>query len=84
MPIGGGCLGGEGIGISNRMGYLKRGVANIFKRMECFGAAFAEWFHPEKQLGLALARDNHLSLSRKLPSPAITTSRYRENYPRPR
>ena len=56
-------MGGEGIGISNRMGYLKRGVANIFKRMECFGAAFAEWFHPEKQLGLALARDNHLSLS---------------------
>ena len=32
--------------ISNRMGCLKRGIANIFKRMECFGATFAEWFHP--------------------------------------
>ena len=84
MPIGGGCLGGEGIGISNWMGCLKRGVASIFKRMECFGAAFAEWFHPEKQLGLALARDNLCSLSRKLPSLTITTSRYRENYPRSR
>ena len=77
MPIGGGCLGGEGIGISNWMGCLKRGVArvsnrmewsdevfvNISKRMGCFGAAFAEWFHPEKQLGVALARDNYLSLS---------------------
>ena len=68
-------MGGEGIGISNRMGYLKRGVANIFKRMECFGAAFAEWFHPEKQLGLALARDNHLSLSRKIGSPPIIFKR---------
>ena len=91
MPIGGGCLGGEGIGISNWMGCLKRGVArvsnrmewsdevfanisnwmgclkrrvaSIFKQMGCFGTAFAEWFHPEKQLGGALARDNHLSLS---------------------
>ena len=60
MPIGGGCLGGEGIGISKQMGCfgaafaniskwmgcLKRGVASIFKWRECFGAAFAEWSHP--------------------------------------
>ena len=42
---------------------LKRGVASIFNRMEMSGAAFAEWFHPEKQLGVALARDNLCSLS---------------------
>ena len=70
--------------ISKRMECLKRGAASIFNRMVMPGAAFAEWFHPEKQLGLALARDNHLSLSRKLPSPAITYARYRENCPRPR
>ena len=32
----------------------------------------------------ALARDNQRSLSRKLPSPAITNARYRENCPRSR
>ena len=70
--------------ISNWMGCLKRGVASIFNRMVMLGAAFAEWFHPEKQLGVGLARDNQLSLSRKLPSLAITTTRYRENCPRSR
>ena len=72
------------VNIFNRMGWLKRGVASIFNRMEWSGVALAEWFHPEKQLGVALARDNHCSLSRKMPSLAITTTRYRENYPRPR
>ena len=70
--------------ISKRMEYLKIGAASIFNRMVMFGAAFAEWFHPEKRLGVALARDNQLSLSRKLPSPAITCARYREKCPRPR
>ena len=42
---------------------LKRGVASIFNRMVMSGAALAEWFHPEKQLGVALARDNQCSLS---------------------
>ena len=69
---------------SKWMGCLKRRVASIFNRMVMLGVALAEWFHPEKRLGNALARDNHLSLSRKMPSPAISTSRYRENYPRPR
>ena len=41
MPIGGGCLCGEGIGISNRMGYLKRGVARVFNRMEWSDEVFA-------------------------------------------
>ena len=49
--------------ISNWMGCLKRGVASIFNRMACFGVALAEWFHPEKQLGVALAHDNQHSLS---------------------
>ena len=49
--------------ISKWMEYLERGVARISNRMVMFGAAFAEWFHPEKRLGIALARDNHLSLS---------------------
>ena len=70
--------------ISKRMECLKRGAASIFNRMVMPGAAFAEWFHPEKQLGNALARDNQRSLSRKMPSLAITTSRYREKWPRPR
>ena len=70
--------------ISNWMGCLKRGAASIFNRMVMFGTALAEWFHPEKQLGVALARDNHCSLSRKMASLAITTARYRENYPRSR
>ena len=34
MPIGGGCLCGEGIGISSRMEYLKRRVARVSNRME--------------------------------------------------
>ena len=66
------------VNISKWMEYLERGAACIFNRMVMPGAAFAEWFHPEKQLGVALARDNHHSLSRKLPSLAITTARYRE------
>ena len=70
--------------ISNWMECLKRGAASIFNRMVMFGTALAEWFHPEKQLGVGLARDNQLSLSRKLPSLAITTTRYRENCPRSR
>ena len=70
--------------ISKWMEYLERGVASIFNRMVMLGAAFAEWFHPEKRLGVTLARDNYLSLSRKLPSLAITNVRYRENYPRSR
>ena len=49
--------------ISKWMEYLERGVASIFNRMVMLGAAFAEWFHPEKQLGVALARDNLCSLS---------------------
>ena len=72
------------VNISKWMGCLKRGFASIFNRMEWSGVALAEWFHPEKQLGNALARDNQRSLSRKLASLAITTSRYRENCPRPR
>ena len=59
-------------------------VAGIFKHGACSGGGVAEWFHPQKQVGIALARDNQLSLSRKMPSPAITNSRYRENCPRPR
>ena len=77
----------SGVALVNKskwMGCLKRGAASIFNRMVMPGAAFAEWFHPEKQLGVALARDNQRSLSRKLPSPAITTTRYREKYPRSR
>ena len=70
--------------ISKRMECLKRGAASIFNRMVMPGAALAEWFHPEKRLGVTLAHDNHCSLSRKMPSLAITTSRYRENYPRSR
>ena len=70
--------------ISKRMECLKRGAASIFNRMVMPGAALAEWFHPEKRLGVTLARDNHLSLSRKLPSLTITISRYREKCPRPR
>ena len=69
---------------SKWMGCLKRRVASIFNRMVMLGVALAEWFHPEKRLGNALARDNHLSLSRKIPSPTITTSRYREKWPRSR
>ena len=72
------------VNISNRMEYLERGVASIFNRMVMLGVALAEWFHPEKRLGNALACDNYLSLSRKLPSPAITNVRYREKWPRPR
>ena len=72
------------VNISKWMEYLERGVASIFNRMVMLGVALAEWFHPEKRLGNALARDNHLSLSRKMPSLAITNSRYRENYPRSR
>ena len=68
--------------ISNWMEYLKRGAACIFNRMVMFGVALAEWFHPEKQLGNALARDNQCSLSRKMASLTITNTRYRENYPR--
>ena len=49
--------------ISKWMEYLERGVASIFNRMVMLGSAFAEWFHPEKQLGVALARDNQCSLS---------------------
>ena len=49
--------------ISKWMEYLERGAVGIFNRMVMLGAAFAEWFHPEKQLGNGLARDNHLSLS---------------------
>ena len=65
----------SGVALVNKskwMGCLKRRVASIFNRMVMLGVALAEWFHPEKRLGNALARDNHLSLSRKLPSPAIT------------
>ena len=65
------------VGVSNRMewsdaalvnkskwmGCLKRRVASIFNRMVMLGSAFAEWFHPEKQLGVTLARDNLCSLS---------------------
>ena len=72
------------VNISKWMGCLKIGVASISNRMEWSGAALAEWFHPEKQLGVALARDNHCSLSRKLPSLAITCARYREKWPRSR
>ena len=72
------------VNISKWMEYLERGFASIFNRMVMPGAALAEWFHPEKQLGVALARDNHLSLSRKLPSLTITNVRYREKCPRPR
>ena len=79
-----GWLGAAFASISNRMEYLKIGAASIFNRMVMPGAALAEWFHPEKRLGVTLARDNHLSLSRKIPSPTITTSRYREKCPRPR
>jgi len=63
---------------------LGGGVAGTFNHGARLGGGVAERAHPQKQLGIALARDNHLSLSRKLPSLAITTSRYRENYPRPR
>ena len=49
--------------ISNWMGCLKRRVASIFNRMVMLGVALAEWFHPEKQLGVALAHDNQHSLS---------------------
>ena len=72
------------VNISKWMEYLERGFASIFNRMVMFGAAFAEWFHPEKRLGVTLARDNYLSLSRKLPSLAITNVRYREKCPRSR
>ena len=72
------------VNISKWMEYLERGFASIFNRMVMLGVALAEWFHPEKRLGNALARDNHLSLSRKLPSLAITCARYREKYPRRR
>jgi len=51
------------VNIFNRMECLKRGVASVSNRMACFGVAFAEWFHPEKQLGVALAHDNQHSLS---------------------
>ena len=78
------CFGAALASISKWMECLKRGFASIFNRMVMLGAAFAEWFHPEKRLGNALARDNHLSLSRKIPSLAITCARYRENYPRSR
>ena len=65
-------------------GRLGGGVAGTFNHGACLGGGVAEWAHPQKQVGNALARDNHRSLSRKMPSPAITTSRYRENYPRSR
>ena len=51
------------VNIFNRMECLKRGVASVSNRMACFGVALAEWFHPEKQLGVALAHDNQHSLS---------------------
>ena len=54
------CFGVAFVSISKWMEYLKRGVVSIFNRMVMFGAALAEWFHPEKQLGVALARDNRL------------------------
>ena len=59
-------------------------VAGTFNHGARLGRGVAEWAHPQKQLGNALAHDNHLSLSRKLPSPAITNTRYREKCPRPR
>ena len=59
-------------------------VAGTFNHGARLGGGVAERAHPKKQLGITLARDNQLSLSRKLPSPAITTSRYREKCPRPR
>ena len=65
-------------------GRLGGGVAGIFNHGARLGGGVAEWAHPQKQVGIALARDNQPSLSRKLPSPAITTSRYRENCPRSR
>ncbi|WP_155949733.1 hypothetical protein [Prevotella sp. HJM029] len=65
-------------------GRLGGGVAGIFNHGARLGGGVAEWAHPQKQVGIALARDNQLSLSRKIPSPAITNSRYRENYPRSR
>ena len=65
------------------MGYLKRGGVSIFKQMGCFGAVFAEWVHPEKQLGVALARDNHCSLSRKIGSPPIIFKRRMVAWPFP-
>ena len=57
---------------------LGGGVAGTFNHGARLGGGVAEWAHPQKQVGIALARDNQLSLSRKLPSPAITTARYRE------
>ena len=60
------------------------GVAGTFNHGARLGGGVAEWAHPQKQLGITLARDNQLSLSRKLPSPAITNPRYREKCPRPR
>jgi len=51
------------VNISKWMEYLERGFASIFNRMVMFGTALAEWFHPEKRLGVALARDNLCSLS---------------------
>ena len=60
------------------------GVAGTFNHGARLGGGVAERAHPKKQLGITLARDNQRSLSRKLPSPAITNARYRENYPRPR
>ena len=56
MPIGGGCLGGEGIGISNRMGYLKRGVARVFNRMEWSDGGVASTFNRMEYLKRGVAR----------------------------
>ena len=63
---------------------LGGGVAGTFNHGARLGGGVAEWAHPQKQVGITLARDNQHSLSRKLPSPAITNTRYREKCPRPR
>ena len=65
-------------------GRLGGEVAGTFKHGACFGGGVAKWARPQRQVGIALARDNQPSLSRKMPSPAITTTRYREKCPRPR
>ena len=56
-------------------GHLGGEVAGTFNHGARLGGGVAEWAHPQRQVGIALARDNHRSLSRKLPSPAMLCAR---------